>query len=336
MIIILKTGTLSTVIEELLETFTSHGIIAFSMPGAAQPFIAVQGDKKAVAELCENHPSVENIQHISTSYQLVSREAHPENSIVKMGNVPIGGNKIVVIGGPCAVESREQLYETAKAVKMSGAHGLRGGAFKLRTSPYFFQGLGVEGLKILQSVSAEFDLPVVSEVIEAEDVAVMAYYASMLQVGTRNMQNYRLLKELGHIKKPILLKRGMSSTIEEYLLAAEYIVSEGNPQVILCERGIRTFETAMRNTLDLSMVPYIKKRCHLPVLVDPSHGTGLSELVIPMSKAAIACGADGLLVEVHNHPNQALSDGRQSLDLKHFAQLMSEIQPFVKAAGREL
>jgi 3-deoxy-7-phosphoheptulonate synthase len=253
-----------------------------------------------------------------------------------MGNVVIGGNTFVVIGGPCAVESREQLYETAKAVKMAGAHGLRGGAFKLRTSPYFFQGLGVAGLKILQSVSAEFDLPIVSEVIEAEDVAVMAYYASILQVGTRNMQNYRLLKELGQIKKPVLLKRGMSATIEEFLLAAEYIVSEGNPQVILCERGIRTFEPAMRNTLDLSVVPYIKKRSHLPVIVDPSHGTGLSELVIPMSKAAVACGADGLLIEVHSHPSQALSDGRQSLDPRHFAQLMNEIEPFIKAAGREL
>jgi 3-deoxy-7-phosphoheptulonate synthase len=336
MVIVFKTDTKPQIIQEILEKLTAHNLTAFSMLDKSNAIIGVQGDHKIITQLLDNHPSIEKIKSISTNYQLVSREAVPEDSKVKVGNVVVGDKKVIVIGGPCAIESREQLFETAAAVKAAGAHGLRGGAFKSRTSPYYFQGLGVEGLKLLQEVSMTLDMPFVSEVVGADDVAVMARFATALQVGTRNMQNYRLLKELGHIKKPVLLKRGMSATIEEFLLAAEYIISEGNPNVILCERGIRTFEPTTRNTLDLAAVPYLKMHSHLPVIVDPSHGTGMSELVIPMSKAAIACGADGLLIEVHTHPKEALSDGRQSLNPHQFARLMKEIEPFVKAADREL
>jgi 3-deoxy-7-phosphoheptulonate synthase len=336
MVIIFKAGTTSQIVAEILETLTSHNLSAFLIHDKTNMIIGVQGDHKIISQLLNDHPAIEKIKSISTSYQLVSRDAIPENTKVSVGKVVVGDKKVIVIGGPCAIESREQLFETATAVKEAGAHGLRGGAFKSRTSPYYFQGLGVAGLKLLHEVSQALDMPFVSEVIEADDVAVMARFATALQVGTRNMQNYRLLKELGRVKKPVLLKRGMSATIEEFLLAAEYIISEGNPNVILCERGIRTFEPTTRNTLDLAAVPYLKMHSHLPVIVDPSHGTGMSELVIPMSKAAIACGADGLLIEVHHHPKEALSDGRQSLNPQQFARLMNEIEPFVAAAGREL
>ncbi|MGE0710967.1 MAG: 3-deoxy-7-phosphoheptulonate synthase [Planctomycetota bacterium] len=269
-------------------------------------------------------------------YRLAGRAQHPEDTVVDLGGVPIGGPGFVVIAGPCAVESYEQTRETAERVVAAGAVALRGGAYKQRSSPYSFQGLGREGLEILRRVSDELGVPVVTEVVEVADVERVAAHAAALQVGARNMQNFPLLSALGRAGRPVILKRGMAATVSELLLAAEYVLAEGNPWVILCERGIKTFETATRNTLDLSAVPLLKQRSHLPVLVDPSHGTGVRELVAPMAKAAVACGADGLLIEVHRDPAAARSDGAQSLYPEQFATLMRELAPFVAAAGRAL
>jgi 3-deoxy-7-phosphoheptulonate synthase len=261
---------------------------------------------------------------------------HPADTVVSLGGVALGGDRVVVIAGPCAVESAEQMGATARAVTAAGARVLRGGAFKPRTSPYSFQGLGREGLEILHQVSRELGVPTLTEVVDVADVELVDRYADGFQAGARNMQNFRLLKALGQSRKPVVLKRGMAARIEDLLLAAEYVLAEGNPNVILCERGIQTFETATRNTLDLAAVPAIKARSHLPVLVDPSHGTGVRELVAPMARAAVACGADGLLIEVHCDPPNALSDGRQSLFPDQFAALMRELAPFAGAAGRSL
>jgi 3-deoxy-7-phosphoheptulonate synthase len=263
-----------------------------------------------------------------------NRNAKPEGSIVNVAGVRFGGSEIVVIAGPCAVESSEQLSETALSVKAAGAKILRGGAFKPRTSPYSFQGMGEEGLKLLAQVRKETGLPVVTEVMDTRQVELVASYADMIQIGSRNMQNYPLLKEAGLCHKPILLKRGMMATIEEFLLAAEYILNQGNDQVILCERGIRTFETSTRNTLDLSAVPMLKHLTHLPVIVDPSHGTGIRWMVSPLSKAAVAVGADGLIIEVHYHPEQAICDGFQSLRLDEFSQLMTDLKKIALATGK--
>jgi 3-deoxy-7-phosphoheptulonate synthase len=266
----------------------------------------------------------------------VSRMTKPDATLVNICGVQVGGSGVVVIAGPCAVESREQLFETARAVKAGGARILRGGAFKPRSSPYNFQGMGEEGLRLLSEVSKETGLPVVTEVMDTRKVELVAKYADMLQVGSRNMQNYPLLKEVGMSRKPVLLKRGMMATIEEFLLAAEYILNQGNEQVILCERGIRTFETSTRNTLDLSAVPMLKRLSHLPVIVDPSHGTGLRWMVPAMAKAAVAVGADGLIMEVHYKPEEAICDGYQSLSLNEFAQLMTDLKKIARAVGREI
>jgi 3-deoxy-7-phosphoheptulonate synthase len=266
----------------------------------------------------------------------VSREAKPNSTKVKVGSVEIGGSQIMVIAGPCAVESREQLFETARSVKDGAARILRGGAFKPRSSPYKFQGMGEEGLKLLSEVRKETGLPFVTEVMDTRQVELVAEYADMIQIGSRNMQNYPLLKEVGMCKKPILLKRGMMATIEEFLLAAEYILHQGNDQVVLCERGIRTFETSTRNTLDLSAVPMLKNLTHLPVLIDPSHGTGLRWMVPAMAKAAVAVGADGLIIEVHNSPEEALCDGYQSLNLPEFNQLMIDLDKIAQAVCRSI
>jgi 3-deoxy-7-phosphoheptulonate synthase len=255
---------------------------------------------------------------------------------VKVRGVEIGGPEVIIIGGPCAVESMEQLAETAISVAKSGARILRGGAFKPRSSPYSFQGLGEEGLKMLRDISLETGLPVVTEVMDTRQIEVVSKYADMLQVGSRNMQNYPLLKEVGMTRKPVLLKRGMMATIEEFLLAAEYILSQGNDQVVLCERGIRTFETSTRNTLDLSAIPMLKHLSHLPVIVDPSHGTGLRWMVPAIAKAAVAAGADGLIMEVHCKPEEALCDGQQSLNLPEFAQLVKDMKKVAQAVGRDL
>lgn len=337
MIIVLKYGTTEADAQEILDRIRSVGLKPLYMPGTERTVVGAIGDERKLGPLhIENHPLVEQITPILAPYKMVSREAHPGDSIIHIGTVPVGGERFVIIAGPCAVESKDQMLATALIAQENGAHCLRGGAYKPRTSPYSFQGLGEEGLRILHEVSTRVSLPCVTEVVEVSDVAQVERSAAAFQVGARNMQNYRLLKALGKSSKPVILKRGMAATVTELLMAAEYIVSEGNPNVILCERGIRTFETATRNTLDLNAIPHIKSHSHLPVLVDPSHGTGIREYVIPMSKAAIAAGADGLLIEVHNDPKTALSDGQQSLDETQFKHLMNEIAPFVKAAGRIL
>ncbi|MDD4183156.1 MAG: 3-deoxy-7-phosphoheptulonate synthase, partial [Candidatus Omnitrophica bacterium] len=279
----------------------------------------------------------EKVMPVLAPYKLVSREFKKENSIIKIREgVEIGGKKLVVIAGPCSIESRDLLYEVAGKVKQSGALILRGGAFKPRTSPYTFQGLGEEGLKILKDVSDELNIPTATEVMDTKDVDLVARYADILQIGARNMQNFNLLKEVGQTRKPVILKRGLSATIKELLMSAEYIMAGGNTNVILCERGIRTFEDFTRNTLDLSAVPCVKQLSHLPILVDPSHATGKWGLVAPLSKAAIACGADGLLIEVHPKPEEALSDGPQQLLPENFALLMKELKPIAFACGREI
>jgi 3-deoxy-7-phosphoheptulonate synthase len=266
----------------------------------------------------------------------VDRKSKPDPTIVDVKGIKFGSAEVVIIAGPCSVENREQMMETAKAVKSAGGVILRGGAFKPRSSPYNFQGLGEEGLKLLRETRIETGLPIVTEVMDTRMVDLVAGYADILQVGSRNMQNYPLLKEVGMLRKPVLLKRGMMSTIEEFLLAAEYILSQGNEQVILCERGIRTFETTTRNTLDLSAVPMLKHLSHLPVIVDPSHGTGHRWMVPPMAKAAVAAGADGLIMEVHYKPQEALCDGHQSLGTDEFARLMTDLRKIAQAVGRDI
>jgi 3-deoxy-7-phosphoheptulonate synthase len=295
------------------------------------------GDERVLAELnLDGHPMVESIKPILSPYKLVSREMHPHDTVVRFGKANIGGTAFAVIAGPCAVETEERLLASASAVRAAGAIGIRAGAYKPRTSPYGFQGHGPEGLRILKQVSEETGLPIVTEVMDTADVEIVAEHADALQVGARNMQNFALLRAVGRAGKPVLLKRGPSAKLEELLLAAEYLLAAGNEQVILCERGIRTFETATRNTLDLNAIPYIKQKTHLPVLVDPSHGTGVRDFVIPMSLAAAACGADGLLVEVHENPPAALSDGAQSLYPEGFRNLMAALAPVVQAVGRTL
>jgi 3-deoxy-7-phosphoheptulonate synthase len=338
MIIVLKPGTDEAVAREIQERISRLGCKPLYMPGTERTVLGAIGDERVIASLhLENHPAVESVTPILSPYKLVSRELHPHDTMVSLGDkVSVGSNRFVVIGGPCAVESPGQMDATAQAVKSAGATALRGGAFKPRTSPYSFQGLGLEGLKILASVGKKYDLPVVTEVVEVADIEAVCEHADAVQVGTRNMQNFRLLQALGKCNRPVILKRGMAANLKDWLLAAEYIVSEGNPDVILCERGIKTFETATRSTLDLNAVPWAKQRCHLPVIVDPSHGTGKRELVTPMARAAAACGADGILVEVHHDPAGALSDGFQSLGPERFQHLMRDLKPIVEACGRTL
>ena len=279
---------------------------------------------------------VEEVMRILKPYKLASRDFKSQDTIIKVKGRIIGGKKIPVIAGPCAVENRAMLMNVAEKVKAAGASFIRGGAYKPRTSPYAFQGLGEEGLQYLAEASKKTGLPVVTEIMDPRDLDTILKYTDIIQIGARNMQNFRLLLEVGMCHKPVLLKRGLSATIQEWLMAAEYVMSKGNQQVILCERGIRTFETATRNTLDLSSVPVLQQRTHLPVVVDPSHGVGKWDLVAPMAKAAIAAGADGLLIEVHTDPENAMSDGEQSLKPDAFKKLMSELKPIAKAVGREI
>lgn len=297
---------------------------------------AIGQRREDAAQTLEAIPEVEKVVFVTRPFKLVGREFHPENTVITVGDCPVGGTEIAVMAGPCAVESEQQLMESARAVKSAGARILRGGAFKPRTSPYSFQGLEKEGLRLLSRVRRETGLLVVTEVMDQFTVEQVAECADILQVGTRNMQNFYLLRELGKIRKPVLLKRGMSATIEEWLMAAEYIMSGGNYQVILCERGIRTFEPYTRNTLDLSAVPLVKELSHLPVIVDPSHGTGKKSLVPAMCKAAIAAGADGLMVEVHPSPREALSDGPQSLNREEFSKLMTDLKGVAQVVGRSI
>lgn len=285
---------------------------------------------------CNTMSEIERLIQQSQAYKLVSRQFHPQDTKIQVGNVIIGGKKIVMMAGPCSVENKIQVMETAKAVKKSGAHILRGGAYKPRTSVYSFQGLGEDGLKMLLEAKKQTDLPIVTEIMSPDKVSLVAQYADILQIGCRNMQNYDLLMEVGKIKKPVVLKRGFNSTIKEFLQSAEYIMSQGNDKIILCERGIRTFETMTRNTLDISAVPILKKLCHLPIMVDPSHATGKRDLILPISRAAIAVGADAIMIEVHHRPEQALCDGDQSLNPNEFDEVMKGIKPIIQCMGREM
>ncbi|MFB1076017.1 3-deoxy-7-phosphoheptulonate synthase [Photobacterium damselae] len=337
MIIVLKPQATEKQAKELLAKIESAGLKPLYMPGVERIVLGALGDERKLQAMnFEAYPFVENVKSILTKYKMVSREVQAHDTQVRFGNAVIGGDKFAVIAGPCSVESEQQLLSVAEMVKQYGAIALRGGAYKPRTSPYDFQGLGETGLQLLQQANQQLGLPTVSEVMDISQLDIMCQYVDCLQIGARNMQNYGLLKAVGESGKPVLLKRGLAATIEELLLAAEYIYDAGNPNIILCERGIRTFETATRNTLDLNAVAYLKQRSHLPVVVDPSHGTGVRELVIPLSRAAVAVGADGIIVETHLNPCQALSDGHQALTGPMFAQLMDEITPFVEAAGRTL
>jgi len=322
-------------IEAVIKAVGKLGYTAAPIPGSERTAIGVLGNKGYVDDSSiRDLPGVQEVIHVSKPYKLVSRDFHPKGTVVRVSGVEIGeGRRPVIIAGPCAVENEEQILKTARAVKSAGADMLRGGAFKPRTGPHTFQGLREEGLKLLAAASKETGLPVVTEVMSPDNVGLVAEYADVLQVGARNMQNFDLLRELGTIRKPVLLKRGLSATIEEFLAAAEYILAGGNGSVILCERGIRTFETATRNTLDLSVVPLIKEMSHLPITVDPSHATGRRSLVPAMAKAALVAGAHGILLEVHPEPEKALSDGAQSLTLQGFAKLMDEINRLTEFLG---
>ncbi len=327
MLIVMHHNAEKKQVEAVIQAVESMGFKAAPIPGSERTAIGVLGNKGYVDDsTIRDLPGVQEVIHVSKPYKLVSRDFHPRGTLVKVGGVVIGeGERPVMVAGPCAVESEEQILKTARAVKKAGADLLRGGAFKPRTGPHTFQGMKEEGLKLLALAREETGLPIVTEVMSPDNVGLVAEYADLLQIGARNMQNFDLLREVGRIRKPVLLKRGMSATIEEFLAAAEYILAEGNGQVILCERGIRTFETATRNTLDLSVVPLIKELSHLPIMVDPSHATGRRSLVAPMAKAALVAGAHGILVEVHPEPEKALSDGPQSLTFQGFDRLMEEI-----------
>lgn len=338
MIIVMKMGAREEQIEEVIQRVEALGYRSHVIRGTQRTVIGAVGDERGKARLqsLESLSGVESVVPILQPFKLASKEVRPGKTVVRVGDLEIGGQAVIVMAGPCSVESETQMLETARAVKAAGATVLRGGAFKPRTSPYSFQGLAEEGLKLLDLARAETGLKVVTEVVNPVDAELVAEYADILQVGARNAQNFALLKKVGEVGKPVLLKRGMATTLKEFLMAAEYILSEGNYDVILCERGIRTFETSTRFTLDLNAVPVLNKMTHLPVVVDPSHGTGHWEYVAPMAKAGIACGADGLLIEVHPRPEEAQSDGVQSLKLHKFARLMEELRPFAEAVGRRI
>ncbi len=337
MLIVMDHNATEADVARVVEAVTRMGLSAHTIPGEQRIAIGVTGNRGAVDPAAlENLHGVLEVIPVSHPYKLVSREFHPDDTVVSIGGVPVGGRTVTVIAGPCAVESKERMVEVARSVKERGAKLLRGGAFKPRTSPYSFQGLGEEGLRILAHAREATGLPVVTEVLDTATVDLVAEWADCLQIGARNMQNFELLKAVGRTGKPVLLKRGMAATLEEFLLAAEYVLSEGNPNVVLCERGIRTFSDFTRNTLDLSVIPAVKRLSHLPILVDPSHGTGKRNKVIPMSRAAIAAGADGLSVEVHDRPEEALSDGPQALTPELFGELMAQIGPIAAAVGRSV
>jgi len=338
LIVVMKAGASESDIQAIIRMVEELDYRAHVIRGVERTVVACVGDERGEHQLThlESVSGVERVMPVLRPFKLASRQVRPEGSTINVNGVEIGGKRIAVIAGPCAVESAEQVEAAADAVKAGGAHLLRGGAFKPRTSPYAFQGMEGEGLKLLEHAGKRVGLPVVTEIMDPHDIELVAAHADMLQVGARNAQNFSLLRRLGKVKKPILLKRGMSTRLEEYLMAAEYIISEGNPDVVLCERGIRTFETATRNTLDLNAVPLLKEWTHLPVVVDPSHGTGIWSLVTPMALAAVAAGADGLLIEVHPHPELARSDGPQQLRPDRFAALMKALRPVAEALGRTL
>lgn len=340
MVILLNRDATESDIQEVKELIESRGYGVNIVHGTERTIVcaigAPEADKPQLAQQLEAIPGVEKVMMVLKPYKLVSKEAHPEKTIVKVGNVEIGGDTLVVMAGPCTVESEEQLLKTARIVKSAGAHILRGGAYKPSTSPYSFHGLGPEGLKILATAREETGLPVITEVLDPRDVELVASYADILQLGMRNMSNFTLLKEVGMTRKPVMLKRGAASTYEEWLQAAEYIASQGNFSILLCERGIRTFETGTRFTFDLNAIPAIQHLSHLPVIADPSHGTGRWQYVPAVTKGAVAAGADGIMVEVHPEPWKALKDGAQSLTFSDFNRLMKELKVLVPTLGKRM
>ena len=337
MLIVMGTHAGPDQVNAVCEAIRSLGLTPHPMPGAQRTAIGITGNKGAVnAARFEQMPGVLRVIHVTAPYKLVSREFHEADTIVNVGGVEFGGDKFVVIAGPCAVESEEQIDVSARCVKEAGAHMLRGGAFKPRSSPYSFQGLEEEGLKFMAAAGRRYGLPIVTEAIDGHSLELVTRYADMVQIGARNMQNFSLLRRAGRCGKPVLLKRGMAATLDELLMAAEYIASEGNTQIVLCERGVRTFADHTRNTLDLSAIPFVQRSSHLPIIADPSHGTGRRDKVTPLSCAAAACGADGLIVEVHPEPDRALSDGPQSLRPEQFVELVKRVRMIAAVVGRRL
>lgn len=337
MLVVMETSAPKEAVEHVCRLIEEMGLTAHPMPGAQRTAIGVTGNKSQVdADRILTQPGVKEIIHVTKPYKLVSREFFPEDTVVDVGGVKIGGPEFVVMAGPCSVESCEQTMAIAEAVAKMGGKILRGGAYKPRSSPYAFQGLKEEGLKILAMARERYGLKIVTEALDTETIDLVADYADIIQIGARNMQNYTLLRRAGQTRKPVLLKRGMSATVDELLMAAEYIMAEGNRDVILCERGVRTFADHTRNTLDLSAIPYVKRASHLPILSDPSHGTGKKDKVLPLSRASLAVGADGLLIEVHNNPSAALSDGPQALTPGMFEQLMRELRAMAPVLGRTI
>ena len=337
MIVVMRVDCSQDEISRVANRIEDAGLKAYVPHCDGRIVVGVMGQPiPGLRDALESLPGVEQVILVSKPYKLASREFHPEDTIVDLDGVVVGGDEIVVMAGPCAVENEDQLLATAQAVKAAGATVLRGGAFKPRTSPYEFRGLGEVGLKLLAQVGAETQMPVVTEVMAPEDIDLVSQYADILQVGSRNMQNYVLLDEVGRTRKPVLLKRGMACNIQEWLLAAEYLLVQGNEHVILCERGIRTFENYARNTMDINAIPIVQKLSHLPIIADPSHGTGKWYLVSPLALAAVAAGADGLLIEVHPDPDLALADGPQSLTFDNFRLLMSQLRPLAEARNRQL
>lgn len=338
MIIVMAPGATPEQIKKVKEAIEELGYTPHEIEGVERKVIGAVGDERGKDRLqsIETMGGVESVFPILKPYKLASREVKPVDSVIQADSVAVGGKEITIIAGPCSVESKDQICTTAKLVKDSGANFLRGGAYKPRTSPYSFQGMEEDGLKLLADAKEASGLPIVTEIMNPREIDLVVKYADVLQVGARNMQNFSLLKELGRTNKPVLLKRGMMNTIKEFLMSAEYVLSEGNSNVILCERGIRTFETATRNTLDISCIPVLKKETHLPVIIDPSHATGHWEMVESMSRASIAAGADGLIIEVHPDPVKAFSDGPQSLKPSKFSKLMKNIRPFAELMGRTL
>ena len=337
MMIIMRTSASQEQISHAIAYVEQKGLSVHLSRGTERTIIGIVGDIRRVSkETIELMDGVDNVMRISKPYKITSREFQAENSIINVNGVKVGSDEILIIAGPCSVESREQLLESALAIKEAGGHALRGGAFKPRTSPYAFQGMGEAGLELLAEVREITGLPIVTEVMATEQVELVAKYADVLQIGARNMQNFNLLHAVGKTDRVILLKRGMSATAEELLMAAEYVLSNGNRRVILCERGIRTFETATRNTTDINAIPVLQAQTHLPVILDPSHSTGKWEYVLPIARAAIAAGADGLIVEVHPHPEEAVSDGAQSLKPEKFAQLVRQVRAVAEAVERKV
>jgi 3-deoxy-7-phosphoheptulonate synthase len=337
MLIVMTVGATPQQVERVIERISALGLRAHPIPGAQRVAIGITGNQSAVEPAhFENLPGVLEVIPVSHPYKLVSREAKPESTVVMVSGVPVGGDNFAVVAGPCSVENAEQTLTIARHVRAAGAQILRGGAFKPRTSPYAFQGLGEAGLAILRDVGREVQMPVVSEALDERSLGLVTEYCDMIQIGARNMQNYSLLRAVGRLRKPVLLKRGMAATVEEFLMAAEYVLAEGNYQVVLCERGIRTFTDHTRNTLDLAAVVAVQRLSHLPIIVDPSHGTGKRHKVVPLARAAAAVGADGLMIEVHHEPSQALSDASQAILPAELSELIQQLPQLLPLTGRRM